>query len=309
MPLGILPAISAGRVVAVARLQSDDSWGSLARFQLYAASVSLTISLPILIATRSMAACAIQLLCTEVLFTILARRAAVRSSPLDAESPLAERRWLPELLYLSLYGMGSWLQGQADRLLLGILAGPSRLGAYSLAWSTARTGGEAAAISTANVLRSAVAGDNADAEISRSANQIMMPAVWSASILCLLVSLSSEFVLDRLLSEAWIDALAIVPVLALSTVPTLCTWSLSVVLVARRRVRWAPAIQGVGVLMSIGVASAAMISLTLAAWIVVLREVLVLCLTLIPAGRAAPWKAIWTAGGLMVVLGALAAVL
>jgi O-antigen/teichoic acid export membrane protein len=296
VPLLLIPPIDAIRVRHVAYLQTHNKWSRLATAQLMAAIVSFGVSIPVLFLTKSLLASALQLVLTELWFTLQARVAAKRAGFFGVDESTRQEGTSPriEYLHIALYSLLGWLQGQSDRVLLAGLAGTGKLGLYSFSWSLSRSAGDAVSNATANVLRPALIGHEISevTAVRKRADQILVRAVSIAAAVIVATSLIAEFVIRRILSSDWDGAIDAVPVMSLSIIPTLLAWSLTVVLIARKRLRWAPPIKAVGVLLAVPVAFAATKSIELAAWIVVMREVIVLILMIAAAGKAAPWRSI-----------------
>jgi O-antigen/teichoic acid export membrane protein len=309
LPLLLIPPIDAVRVRHVAYLQTNNKWARLASAQLMAAVVSFGVSLPVLFVTRSLLASALQLVLTELWFTLQAIYAARRTGfKLNSDGQQEGQSPSTEYLHIALYSLLGWLQGQSDRILLAGLAGTAKLGLYSFSWSLSRSAGDAVSNATANVLRPALIGHEISepASIRRRTDQILLRAVAISAGVIVITSLVAELVIKRILSSAWDEAINAVPVMSLSMIPTLIAWSLTVVLIARKRLKWAAPIKAVGVVLAVPVAFAAVQSIELASWIVVLREVIVLVLMIIAAGKAAPWRSIALGG---IVMAAFSAVL
>ncbi|WP_184349375.1 oligosaccharide flippase family protein, partial [Xanthomonas vasicola] len=96
-----------------------------------------------------------------------------------------------------------WLQGQADRILLGAIAGTAALGSYNLAMAVARNPGDAGSSSTANVLR--VRLDKADGvdDVRGAANALLVRAALLSAALVVALNVGTEFILRPFLGAAW----------------------------------------------------------------------------------------------------------
>ena len=105
-PLMAVPLITAWRVNAVALLQTTSQWRALASAQFISSASSFAISVPVLISTRSILACALQLAVTELVFSVSTRRLAARTkTPQVVDSEESPRR---EFAHLSLYSILGW---------------------------------------------------------------------------------------------------------------------------------------------------------------------------------------------------------
>lgn len=302
-PLVLVPVVQAARVWPVATLQTTGRWSTLARAQLVAALGSFALSLPLLVATGSLVACSLQVMVTELLLTLSIRRSA-RLLP-DLQPGSATRGTVVrEFWHLVLYTLFGWLQGQSDRILLAWFTTTSRLGLYSLAWSMSRSVGDSVSFSTSNVLRPRVATHlDAPAPVVRAAaDSVLLRAVALSSVLVVVTAVGARVVLPHLLSAEWSAAIEVVPVMALSALPTLLAWSMTPILTAARRMRWAAPIKSVGIVLALPVALAAREDLTLAAWFLVGREVVVLVLMVAATGRYTPWRAVLAGGAALAVL-------
>lgn len=300
--LALIPVIQAARVVALARLQLDDQWRPLATYQFLSTGVSFSVALLVLISTRSLLAPCVQMVVAEALFAtacLLSRRS--RRPKTDFGPPVIRRQPDPdeanrqlhprrEFWHMSIYSILSWGQLQSDRLFMSLFAGPAVLGAYSLGSSMARSGGDAAAMSSANILRSTIAKETIEA---RKIVEKLLSRGLAVVFLAALISVGfSEIVVKRLLSSQWDSALQIVPILALGSIPAYLTWSMTVILVASGRAQVALPAKVLGVVLSVLVAAGAAHSLTLAAGLAVFREIVVCSLTLLPARKLTPLKSV-----------------
>jgi O-antigen/teichoic acid export membrane protein len=210
-----------------------------------------------------------------------------------------------EFKHVAAYSGLGWLQAQSDRVAVGAAAGPSILGVYSLAWSVARSIGDGLALSTANVLRASIATVSSLEAVRSTSTALLGRALVLSTAIAAGISTVAILILEPLLPRAWDEALDIVPVLALSTIPTAIAWSLTVVLIQTGRVRMAVPIKTLGVLAAAPIAVAAMSSLTLAAWFAAGRE-LALMLMLAASGRdATPWRVVRLASLVCVAFAAL----
>lgn len=302
LPLAAVPIATNLGIISVAKLQVAHRWSRLASGQFTAALVSLSITLPVMILTRSVLACALQLLLTETIFAIWCIRASRNLTPTFRGQ--SGRGILGVYFGMSGYGLLGWGQGQADRLLIGSVAGTATLGFYSTATSIARSLGDSMAAATANVLRARIslASPPTASEIRTTSHKVIIAAGFLGGASIIAVWLGTRFFLERVLSDAWMPALRAVPIVALSTIPSIVTWSLTTVVVARGRSLHGIPVRFLGVLMAIPIALSATVSLELAAWIVVARDTFIMFLVAAIGGNFVPWKAIMTLFGITILL-------
>lgn len=297
-PVVLVPFAAAIRTRGLALIQSHGDWGLLARLQAVASGASLAISVPTLVLTESLLASALQLVMAEALFTVgvLTRSKRIVPSPAAGEG----FGGLREFTHMSLYSLASWAQSQADRILLTWWAGVSRLGLYSFSSSIARAGADALSIATANVTRPYMLRTRDLTTFERALYRSLAVALVTYT----LTVAGTYFVLDPLLAPVWDESLQAVPVMALSVFPTVVAWSLTSVLTAHGRVAWATPIKVGGMILAVPIALAAVHSIEAAAWLVVLREILVMAATTI-AGGFRVWRAPALAVFLTLGLGAI----
>ncbi|ROR82425.1 Membrane protein involved in the export of O-antigen and teichoic acid [Plantibacter flavus] len=299
-PFVFVPAASAAGIDALVRLQRSARWKDIASNQAWSSTCSLLCSVPTLLVTESLLASALQALLAEAGFAILNRRRAAR---LERPADTGTRR--PELtggvfrdyLHTALFSLLGWGQGQTDRLSIGALAGGARLGQYSFAMSLSRSIGDAAALAAINVLRPVLAEaarDGRGSEIVAVTEASLRRSLALTVVAAVATTIGVHLFVAPFLADDWNPALALVPVLALSVAPSVVAWSVTAVLQAESRMRWASPIKAVGVLLSLPVGVVALTDLQLAAWLVNARELIVMALLLLAARHRAPWR-----GGLL----------
>lgn len=310
VPLIAVPVANSYAVIPLGFLQRADRWRSLANLQLMVAALSLVVSLPALFLTKSLLGASIQVLLAELLFAIFAHRSAMGMGMLEHLRTVGRGPTLAaEFRQASWFFILGWVQGQADRILLGAVAGTAALGSYNLAMAVARNPGDAVSSSTANVLRVRLDGVEELREVRTRADQLLIRAVALSTALVVLLDLGTRFVLRHLLDSSWSKPLDAVFPASLSILVTTVTWSLAPVLMARGRLRWGSPIKVVGVVLAIPIAVAAAHSIVLAAWIYLAREVILLVLLVIACGRATPFRATLLAMGLALFGAAAIAIL
>lgn len=295
--LSVIPVFQASRVFGLAELQLAGQWRRLASFQLLASIVSFVFGFVILLLTRSLIAPCIQMVLAEGLFAcacIFRRPAKYLGDSADEHSfsvgggkyAKQEHFARSEFWSMSTYSILGWGQIQSDRLLMGFSAGPAVLGSYSVASAISRSGGDAAAMSSANILRSSMA--NSNGYEARAIEKLLLRGLLVVLVAVILSVALSELFVRRLLSAEWSASVDIVPLLALGSIPAYLAWNTTVVLVVSGRANRALPAKLLGVFLSVGVAFAAAHSLTLAAVLAVSRDVVVCLLTLTPARKLIP---------------------
>jgi hypothetical protein len=115
----------------------------------------------------------------------------------------------------------------------------------------------------------------------------------------------AHFALEPLLGVVWLPALRAVPIVALSAVLSIISWSATTLMVAQGRSARGLPVQILGIAMAIPIAIAATSSLELAAWFVVARDLSLMLLISALAGRLIPWRVVLvlTAGTGLLALG------
>lgn len=304
-PLVAVPIANSYSIIPLGFLQRGDQWRRLANLQLLVSGLSLLVSVPMLFLTRSLLAASLQVLLAELLFAVLAHQAALRMGlpghlvALGTGTTLAR-----EFRHASGFFILGWLQGQADRILLGAIAGTAALGSYNLAMAVARNPGDAVSSSTANVLRVRLDKVEGIDDVRREADKLLVRAALLSAVLVLALNAGTEFVLRPFLGPAWTKPLDAVYPASMSILVTTITWSLAPVLMARGRLAWGSPIKAVGVVLAIPIAFAAAHSVEAAAWVYLGRELLLLVLLMVGCGRATPLRAVGVSLLLTAVLGA-----
>jgi len=306
-PFVLVPAASAAGIDALVRLQRSGRWKDIASNQAWSSTCSLLCSVPTLVATGSLLASALQALLAEAGFAVLNRRRAARlGRGADTGTRPSELTGgvFRDYLHTALFALLGWGQGQTDRLSIGGLAGGSRLGQYAFAMSLSRSIGDAAALAAVNVLRPALteaARDGRGSEIVAVTEASLRRSLVLAVVAAVATSIGVELIVAPFLADDWDPALALVPILALSVAPSVVAWSITAVLQAESRMRWASPIKAVGVLLSLPVGLVALQDLQLAAWLVNARELVVMALLLLAARHRAPWRGALLALGVVLV--------
>lgn len=306
-PIVLVPLVNVRSVLSTALMQITGQWRTLALIQSASAAASLVVSVPILLLTGSLLGPALQLFLTEALFTFFVRR-RVRLTGLDkraAHLPEGERL-SGAFAHLSAQAALGWVQGQADRLLLGGFAGTSALGSYSLALAIGRNPGDAVSMATANVARSAVV-NKTSLESARSAlDRLLVRAVTASAVVVVALIVAVQLILPVFLDRTlWGPSIAAAGPILLSMLVTVYAWSVSPVLIQfgyGRALTW---IKLVGLAFAPAVALGAVWSLQAAAWLVLARELAMLLAAVAICPKAAPRKALVLTLGLTAIGSAL----
>lgn len=303
LPIAFAPAFTAMGLRGLGRLQAAGRWRALAAGQALAAVSSLVVAVPILFLARSPLGCSVGLLMTEVVFALWCIRQGNRGQTVQTETP-KDIQSLPGL-YAKMAGYSglAWAQGQTDRLLIGAVSGATNLGIFSMATALARSLGDALAASSANVLRSRV-GTSTDATSNRStAEKILNRGIVLALVGLWLSVLVTQTFVSWILGPAWEVALSIVPLLSLSVIPSIFSWSSAVLHLSRRSAGRALVAPAVGILFALPIAWLSSFNLHAAAGVIVLRELSLSSVAYVLVGRAAPWRSYCL--GLLAVAGSL----
>jgi O-antigen/teichoic acid export membrane protein len=293
-PLILVPFANSFAIMPLGYLQLREKWRPLAVQQVWSAGLSLLASVPAVLITHSLLGAAIQVLLGEALFAVLAQRAALRLGMRSHRDGLElGAHYGREFVHASFFFITGWLQGQADRILVGSISGTSALGSYNFALAIARNPGDAVSASTANVLRVEVSRDREESpqELAHRADKVLVRATLLGVALVLGLFAGIEIVLRPFLGARWATPLDASVIMAASILPTIVAWSLAPILMAVGRLSWGTPIKVIGILMAVPIALAATHSITLAAWFVVLREVVMLVLLMVACRGSAPWRA------------------
>lgn len=290
LPLALAPALNARGLPAVGQLQANGRWAALARSQLIATFTAFVLTVPITFATGSSLGAALYLPLAEGLNALLACRASREVATPDQSTLDADPRLGHDLRYMALYSGGAWLQGQADRVLLGLLSGASTLGTYSVASSLARSLGDPLAASTANLLRVDLSRVGSSVEEAKSAaRRVMLRGLALATGAAVVSVAFARLIAAPILGPQWHAAINVLPILALTCIPSALNWSGSALQVHLGRARSSLAIPIVGVLFAPVIAIVATHTLDAAAWIVLAREFAVCITSFAFARRIVPW--------------------
>lgn len=298
LPLALVPAAYASCLSGIARLQLCHEWRQLARFQLVASVAPLVLAVPLLLWRHDLLGVSIQAGASECIFALLVIRHAKRR---EVQTRPGSTRSARHFAVMSGFSALGWSQGQADRVLVGSVAGTSVLGQYSLGTSLSRSVGDAVAAGSANVVRARLAAlddPNDPAQCRRTAESTLRGAMGLTTALALVTVIAVELVVRRFLGAEWHASLDMVAVLSLSTIPSNLNWTVGTLQI--RAGAGSKAVLGplVGVVLCLPIALGAGHSLILAAWLVLAREFCVVIVGFLTAGAYAPWRALAWCGAL-----------
>ena len=301
-PFVAVPYISRTGITAVATMQYAQRWRELARFQLWAAMGGLAGSFTTVISTHSALGMSVHVVMTEAIFATLALRNA---RVIDVPTDLPTREPRSETLSLSVLGGLGWSQGQLERVVIGGLAGIGTLGLYSTASTMGRSPGEALATATANYLRASVSGLPEKEEHAAVVRRVGLLAVAAASAAAFAAVLLVDFLFDPLLGPSWTATLHAVPLLAVATIPYAASLGLQTMSVYYQKPRASivPALFALGCAFPIG--WLALTSLTAAAAMVIVKELMVLTLCALMARLPGSRETVVAASAATTVVGTI----
>ena len=161
--LAPVPALTCLSMIYQAKLEYQGNWRQIFKVQIVSVLVATLVAVALLQSLGAGAA-NIQTLVAEILF--LAGVSKLKRISI-LETPTSDfKGTIGTPILSSLFG---WLQGQSDRLTLGIISGASQLGVYSLALSFTRTIGDAISSGINNNLRSEIMGRTGSQPSNQSA--------------------------------------------------------------------------------------------------------------------------------------------
>lgn len=317
-PLVFVPLARAIAIQPTAVLQHQESWRRVSAYRITGAVMGATIGLPIVLATRSIVGASTAWMTSEITYTLiicmslaLKKKSAGRQSVLTPSDDGGGRTigYWSTYVHMALYSTLGWLQGQSERVLLGMWAGTSALGAYSLGTAIGRSAGDAIALSQPVVLRVDLSRSEptSDCEIKRILGRNIRGGLLLTVASAIAVIIISVYLLPPLLGPSWSTALRMGPILALSAIPLAISASSAPVHIQMGKARIAYIAPAISLLFAPVVAVGAINSLTLAAWIVLLRECVLALMQSVLMRRAAPWREVSLAL-VIVALGSLAVI-
>jgi uncharacterized membrane protein len=291
-PLAFAPGLRALGIEAVGRLQLAGRWKDLARGQLLASAASVVAATPLVLLLNPVFGAAAQTALAEGLFAMWCRRVVLEDASDAGFMPLV-KPLAHQFTSMSVYSGLAWTQGQADRVLVGIFGGIARLGEFTTATALGRALGDAIAASTANVLRASYRDIDLDDPGAREAKANTERILRTSVLLGLAATLAGclgAWVLHFVLPHRWQDTLDAVPVASLVCVLAPLSWS-GAVLQVRRGARWTALLSPIsGIALSPLIAIGAAHDIRTGAWLLVVREVVIVAVAFVVLGRAAPWR-------------------
>ncbi|RZT18924.1 O-antigen/teichoic acid export membrane protein [Mycobacterium sp. BK558] len=302
LPLIFVPCAQAAAVRPTAELQRNQLWAKVSLWRTISSLIGVAFGVAVVLTTRSIMGACIAILVSELSFTAMVRRSSLNGPQRELSDGTPSTGTWRTFGHMAVYSGLAWLQGQSERVFLGAWAGTAALGSYSLGLSVGRSAGDAIAASQANVLRvdlseSALAcDDDLRVALGRHLRAALFLA-WASAILTVALA---WLLLAPFLGEEWQAALKMVPVLALTAIPSAVAWSSAPVHIQRGKARSALLAPALCLLMAPLIALAAMSSLVAAAWVVLLRDCVLAATQLLLMGRAAPWREAAIGGGILV---------
>ncbi len=276
IPLCLVPVASAVGTDSYIQTQLRHEFRRQAIVQVMATSVSLTITLPILFASRSLVAASIQFLLSEGLFSVVLRRRATRVISLQKDESLDagafKRVWLPN----SAMNLLAWGQSQLDRVLMLVVASASTVGLYGLAVSLTRTISDVLLLSIANIARPLLGATDdtllRNARFNTIIRIVAFTTAFASVALCTVVGPLAS----RLLGGEWERATEIIPILAMAIPIAGFNWVAQSLMLVEGKIARNIVPSVLGVLLCVVVALAGRYSLSWAAVAASLREFVML---------------------------------
>jgi O-antigen/teichoic acid export membrane protein len=297
LPLVLVAFIQSWFVPAITLRQFHGQWGRLTRAQTIGSGVSLLVALPLLPFCGVVAA-VLQSVIAEGIFVLVARRRLVAPSP-DRPRVDVLRRFVLPTAVTTVFG---WANGQADRLVVALIAGSGPLGLLAMAVAVAKTATDAVLNGVLNVLRFRLASAQTEQERSAAFSRLFLQAGAIALALQIAVSILSAWPLRLLLEEAWYPALAVVPLLAMSGVAMSAQYTISAAVVESGSARRLRVSNVASLVLTVAAGAVLAYSLPLGAIAEAVADLVVLVLVF-PLMRAAIPRLVQLQFGALVVIG------
>jgi O-antigen/teichoic acid export membrane protein len=212
LPLVLVAFVQGWFVPAITLRQFSGEWPRLTRAQTAGSALSLIVSLPLL-AFCGVAAAVLQSVIAETVFALGAARRLRAPTPDRPRVDVFRRFVLPTMVT----GLFGWANGQADRLVVAVLAGAGPLGLFAIAVAVSKTITDAVLNGILNVLRFRLASAETPEERGAVLCGLLLRSAAVALGLQVLVS-ALVWPLHLVLAAEWRPALAVVPLLAMSGV-------------------------------------------------------------------------------------------
>lgn len=303
--LGPLFIIANARNIAV--MQSAGQWKDLAYAQFLGAMAVFFAGIPLLLWTSTPLGSSLGVAVGEcTAFVWCSRHVSRHCISQNKVSEESKHRYGREFRLMTVYSGIAWGQGQLDRVIIGALGGAALLGSLTMALSVARSLGDAIAASNANLLRthykSELMAKNPGAESPR---RVLTRGLFMAVTSAVAVGTGATWFMSWLLGDAWATSAELVPILSLSAIPSVLSWSAAVMHVqfeTGRRVLVGPV---TSLSTGIPLGLIALIDPYWFAYGVVIREFLQIGASYLALGRPAPWAMYGLALILTLIAGAV----
>lgn len=317
-PLVAVPAAQVAAIESTAQLQRFGMWRQISLTRTTASIFGIALGIPATLLTKSIIGASLTICVSEVCYAVLSKYLAnhnTKNITTESESDVQANKIGGDLFafgktYRSMaaYGAIAWLQGHSERWLLGLWAGTSALGVYSLGSAIARSAGEAIAASQVNILRIDLANSDAcsDERIREITRRHLRSVLLITTFGVCSTLLVSNFLLSPLLGPKWRGAFEIVPILALASFPLAVAMSVALVHIHRGKPQLASVAPAICLVFAPLIGIVAVSSLEAAVWIYLARECTLAMIQLMLMGRSAPWREAAITGGI-VALGSAAA--
>ncbi|MBU3749050.1 MAG: hypothetical protein FGM52_01125 [Mycobacterium sp.] len=305
-PMLAVPVAWSASILPTIMLQIGGEWGRVSLARAISAIVGSGVGIPIVLATRSIIGPCTAVAIAELVYVLLIRRSRPREEeslqfcPDSAHAKEVAEFW-PTYRHMALYASFGWLQGSADRWLIGLWAGTGALGIYSLGSAIGRSLGEVVAISQEGVVRVDLHARQARSD--ELIKQVLGRHLRATLLLSLATGVATivfaELVFAPILGPQWNVALQLVPIFVLSTLPLAIACQSGPVHVQRGRSRIAAIAPGVCIAFAPLVGLAATHSLIAATWVYLIRECFFAGIQVSLLGRARPWLEVAAAAGIV----------
>ena len=271
--LGLAGVLSASGLPRVTYAEAMGRWSFLARQQFIASCISIVVGAALVPFVGIGGGFAQTIVCEGVFFLRLPRPgtsvgAAVRE----------ETFGVPQIAHTSMNNALGWVQGQLERVVIGLTSGPVLLGYYAIAFQFSRSLSDPAATGLMSWLRNALS--PADSDQSSVFDSALRRAAAFGLALQAVTFLAFLVPLTLLLPDTWTTSLKMAVVLSASLPMVLVQWSMSAMLLLQQRSRDLFPWQILGVLLTLGCGLLFPVSIWVGVGSLVLRDLL------LTAGRA-----------------------
>ena len=313
-PLILVPVAQCFAVEPTAVLQRVGLWAKISLSRALASILSIAIGIPITLATKNIIGASVTVAAAEFAYAIFSRLVALQhesasTAPLGESNQEAVANFGKTLRHTAAFAAISWLQGHADRGMLGAWAGTTALGIYSLGSAMGRSAGEAISASQLSILRVDLIANRArsDEEIRAILGRHLRSALILSMVGAVATLMLAHVLLRPLLGPQWNEAFQIVPILVLTSFPLTIAASSTAVHIQRNKSKILFVAPTICLAFAPAIALAAITSLESAAWIYLSRECALAAIQIFFMGRATPWREVRVAVA-MVGFGTLLAI-